>query len=271
MLLTALLLAVVQAGTEFLPVSSSGHLFLLGSVLGIDADPFLVAVDLHIGVALAGIVHYRREYRLMLQGLREPGSQRDFLKRYVAAQAFTLLVAAALAWFLYRPPAVHWSGSGWMTGSAMLLNAAALLSAPRRETVFSDAPLPSLTWRTAAWVGLAQGVAAVPGLSRSGLTIVAGLWSGLAPGHSAAFSFLLAPPVIMLGALYWTTRGWPQAFVMVSSWQSVATALLVMAVTFAVALLALRWTLSWVRTGRIRWFAVWSAAAGAAAFAGTLR
>lgn len=265
MFLAALLLAVVQAGTEFVPVSSSGHLFLFNSLLGDNADPFLVAAHLHGFTALSAVVYYRREFRATVRGLWEGGDARVFVSRYAGAQAVTLLVAGALVALLASTPASQWLTSGRVVGSLMLCNAVVLLAAPRASGEAPPDELPPLSWPMAFWVGLAQGIAALPGLSRSGLTVVVGLRLGLSPAHAASLSFLLAPPVIILAAAYWTLQGWADVSVWFVSWRTVGLAAFISAFTFCVGLLALHWVASWARSGRIRWFAPWSAAVGVAA------
>ena len=261
---TALLFALMQGVTEFLPVSSSGHLSLLALVLGDARRPALIISSLHVVTAAAAIVYYRREYGQAVGGIWKAGAGREFAWRYAAAQVITALVIGALAWLLTQTPAAHWR-SDWMLGGMMLLNAAILLAAPRRHDEPSDGTLPALTWPTAAWVGLAQGIAVVPGLSRSGLTVAAGLRAGLSPAHASAFCFLLAPPVMLLPTLLLVAVWlWPEASAWFSSWQSVAAMLAVILVTFLVALGSLHWTVSWVRAGRLWWFAPWSGLVGIA-------
>ncbi len=266
MLLTALLFALMQGITEFLPVSSSGHLVLLTLFLGDGRRPALLISSLHAVTATVAVVYYRREYGQAVSGIWKPGLRREFAWRYAAAQAITAPVMVAFTWLLTQTPAAHW-GSGWMLGGMMLLNAAILLAAPRRDDEPSDGTLPALTWPTTVWVGLAQGIAVTPGLSRSGLTVAAGLRAGLSPAHASSFCFLLAPPVMLLPTLFAVVWMWPEASAWFSSWQSAAATLVVILVTFLVALGALHWTVSWVRAGRLRWFAPWSGLAGIATIA----
>ncbi len=265
MFLTTLLLAMVQGATEFLPVSSTGHLVVLTQNFGLDSDPLRLAAELHTATALAAVIHYRREYRHALRGFRAPGPEREFVRRYIGAQVVTVLVAMCLAWLLTQTGAAQWRDSLWLTGAMMLCNGAVLLVAPRRKDEPAKGVLPGLTWRMAVWVGMAQGIAALPGLSRSGLTIVAGLRSGLAPRHAASLSFLLAPPVILASALFWSAQFSPDSAGWFTSWRSVFAMLIVALVGFLLASAGLRWVASWARAGRLWWFAPWSLVAGVAA------
>ena len=273
----ALLFAVVQGVTEFLPVSSSGHLVLLALILGGDGEPLFVVSALHVATALAAVIYYRRAYRQAVWGLWQPGPRRRFALRYLAAQASTAAIALPLVWALTQTPAEQWRLSAGLLGGMMLLNAVILLTAPRGaaaasgETLPHDTlphdTLPQLTWRSAAWVGLAQGAATLPGLSRSGLTVAAGRHAGLSRGEAASLSFLLAPPVILATAVFWSAQVWPEPLALFASWQAAGPMLGMAVITFFIALAALHWVVSWVRAGRLWWFAPWSAVLGIATLA----
>ena len=268
MLLTALLRAAAQGVTEFLPVSSSGHLALLTLLLGGDGEPLFVITVLHAATALAAVVYYRRAYWRAVQGVYQAGPGRRFVRKYAGAQAATALAGLPLTLLLLYTPLEQWRLSSGLLGGMMLLNAVVLLIAPRRrDDGVCDNPLPRLTWRSAAWVGLAQGVATVPGLSRSGLTVAAGLQAGLSRADAASLSFLLAPPVIVAAAIFWSAQTWPEPLRLFASWQTAAAMLGMTAITFLIALAALHWVVAWVRAGRLWWFAPWSALLGIATLA----
>ena len=130
--LTALLFAVVQGATEFLPVSSSGHLLLLAILMGAGGgEPFFTAAMLHSATALAAVIYYRRACGQAARGLWRAGPARRFLWRYALAQAATAAVALPLFFILTRTPAAQWRLSLWAIGVAMLVNAVVLLLAPR--------------------------------------------------------------------------------------------------------------------------------------------
>ena len=269
-LITSLLLALAQGATELLPVSSSGHLVLLGILLDSERDPFFVIGWLHLATGLAVVGYWRRLYGQALRGIWRPGPRRRFLMRYAAAQGATGVVGLPLLLVLSRAPASEWGASLWLVGGGMLVNAAALLLAPRRGRqagAGDDERLPGLEWRAAVLVGLAQGLAALPGLSRSGLTMAAGLGAGLAPGDAARLSYLLAGPVMVGAALFWGIRAGSDAAALFADGASAdatsaAAALIMAAAAFAVALGAVRWAVSWVGAGRLWWFAPWSGGLG---------
>ena len=275
--LAALLFAVVQGATEFLPVSSSGHLLLLAILVGDGGEPFFTAAMLHSATALAAVIYYRRACGQMARGLWRAGPARRFLWRYALAQAATAAVALPLFFVLTRTPAAQWRLSLWAIGVAMLVNAVVLLLAPRGGDGGGNgsgggAPaaghgLPGPRWRAALWVGLAQGIAVLPGLSRAGLTVAVGRRAGLDGAAAAGFSFLLAPPVILAAAALWTIQTWPEPKIGLADGQSAGVALAMGAVAFGIALGAIHWTASWARAGRLWWFAPWNAAVGIGALA----
>ena len=261
-----LLYAVVQGVTEFLPVSSSGHLELLGIIVGAPAEPLLLATWLHLATALAAVAYHRRTYRSLVRNVRRDGGARRFVVRCAAAQAVTGAVGTALLLALTQPAAYRWWLSAWLLGVMMLVNAAVLWTAPRGGR-HEAGPLPELSWVQAMGVGLAQALAMVPGLSRQGLTMAAGMHLGLGRRAAADLSLLLAPLVMAAAAALWSARVWPEPLRWFATWESGLALFAMFAATFGLAMVTARWTVSWVEAGRLRWFAPWSAVLGLATLA----
>jgi undecaprenyl-diphosphatase len=187
----AVLLGIVQGLTEFLPISSDGHLTMARAILGLAPDlPFEVLV--HGATLIAILVYFRRRIVELARG-RSP--------RYVAKLALTVVPAVVVALTLrewidaaFATPAIVVVTLA-VTGTALL--SLYLLPAERWAAGHAHAE-PS--WATAWWMGCAQALAILPGISRSGSTIVVGMWLGLAPAAAAEFSFLMGIPAIA-GAL----------------------------------------------------------------------
>ena len=187
-------LAVLQGLTEFLPVSSSGHLVLAQAAMGIDDPAIVVDVALHVGTLFAVLVVYRRDLASLARGLfdgrwREPlllvlGT----LPAVVVGLGFRDQVEVA-----FESPRT--AAYGLFATAAMLFAGEAFR---RRRLGMEPGPL---SWRIALGVGIAQALAICPGISRSGSTIACGLALGLAPAAAARFSFLLAIPAIGGAAL----------------------------------------------------------------------
>lgn len=185
-LVVAVLLGVVQGLTEFLPVSSSGHLALAQLLIPGFTQPGVVFdAMLHVGTAAAVVWFERREIH---RWLTSPAGQR-VLGLLVSGTAATAVVAfpvksTAEAAFL-RP---EWVGVALVITGLVVSLARWVPDGPRDES--------TTTWRQAVLIGLAQGLAVFPGLSRSGLTIVSALGAGLDRSWAARFSFLLGVPAI---------------------------------------------------------------------------
>ena len=180
-------LALVQGITEFLPVSSSGHLVLASHVLDWPDQGLAIDIAVHGGTLLAVIVYFRKEIFRLLSA-REAADRRLLAVIVVASvpvgAAGAVLHAAGTD--MLRDPALI----GWTTLAFGLL----LLAADRLGGVVR--PLESLTWRGAAVIGIFQIAALVPGTSRAGITITASRFLGYRRTDCAALSMLLSIPVI---------------------------------------------------------------------------
>ena len=208
-LVQAIVLGIVQGLTEFLPISSSGHLIVLPALLGWD-DPFLdslaFAVMLHVATLLALLLYFARDWvRLIPAGLAaiRDRSFRDDPDRRLAWLLVAASVPAAIVGVLlndlietvFREPRLV--AVTLVVGAAILWLADRLGSRTRR--------IEQLTLGHALAIGAAQALALVPGVSRSGISISAGLFAGLDREAAARFAFLMATP-ITAGAGLWEAR-----------------------------------------------------------------
>ncbi len=195
-----LILAVIQGLTEFLPVSSSGHLVLArellpgGEKLSSDAT---VEVLLHIGTLLAVIVFYRREILQLALGLMGRGSDPLMQRKLFGFLVLGSLPAALIGLTLEKQIGEIFSHPAF-AASAILVTGGVLFWSRRLPANGPD--LRHLTMRLALVVGIAQAIAILPGISRSGATIVTGMAFGLSMAAAATFSFLLSIPAV-LGAI----------------------------------------------------------------------
>jgi len=194
----AAILGVVQGVTEFLPISSSGHLVLGESLLGLEVDSlksFDVAV--HIGTLVAILGYFWKDFwRMLTFWMKGRDVERRLIMYIVIGTVPAVLAGVFLEdWIdsVFRGVAMV----GWMmiaVGILFLLG----------EKVGGLLRKSKLNWWKALIIGLAQAVALIPGVSRSGSTIVAGLFQGIEREKAARFSFLLGAPA-MLGAGIWTS------------------------------------------------------------------
>ncbi len=189
-LAAAALLGLVQGLTEFLPVSSTAHLILVSEALDLDPERFGLSFDvaLHLGTALAVLLYFARTWiGLAVDVLR----RRWRLPVLVAAGTIPAAAAGVLlegtVSTTFRSPV--WIVVGLVAGSLVIVVVEGIASQHRR--------MGDLTAADAVLMGAAQAVALLPGISRSGITISAGLLCGLAREDATRFSFLLATPVIL--------------------------------------------------------------------------
>jgi undecaprenyl-diphosphatase len=208
-ILQAIVMGIVQGLTEFLPISSSGHLLLVPHMAGWD-DPFITSlaftVMLHVGTLVALFAYFWRDWvRLVPAGLatiRDRSFQGDPDRKLAWLIAVTMPPAVILGVTLndFFEEQVR---QELLVAVTLVIGAGILWMADRlgRRTK----PLGDLGFGAAFGIGLAQAVALVPGISRSGISISAGLFAGLTREGAARFSFLMATP-ITLGAVIWEVR-----------------------------------------------------------------
>lgn len=250
--LQAVLLGIVQGITEFLPVSSSGHLQIAKELLGVEIDNDITFdVTLHAATVLSTIVVMWPEILRLVRGL--------FSRRFNAEQAYVLkillsMIPAGIVGICFGDRLEALFGTLWFVGLMLLATAALLAFAyyarPRRRE--------ELSYRDAFVIGLAQAAATLPGLSRSGSTIATGLLLGNSKESTAHFSFLMVIPVI-LGKMLLDILSGEMAAMEVS--QTALAGGFVAA--FVVGALACKFMIEVVKRGKLIWFALYCAAAGA--------
>jgi undecaprenyl-diphosphatase len=202
-LLRAVVLGIVQGLTEFLPISSSGHLIVTRELFGWDfSDDLTFDVALHLGTTVAVVSFFWREWLLMLRGglawLAGRGSEPDPDPVYNARLLFLLALgsvpaaAVGLAFDLALEDEVR---SSFVVGAMLIVFGAVLYAADRLGR--RSRTVQSSSWRDALLIGAAQAVSLVPGVSRAGVTITAALARDYRRPDAARLSFLLSTPVIV--------------------------------------------------------------------------
>jgi undecaprenyl-diphosphatase len=208
-LVQAIVLGIVQGLTEFLPVSSSGHLIVVPYLLGWH-DPFIdslaFSVMLHIATLLALLVYFREDWlRMIPAGLAaiRDRSLRDDPERRLAWLLVVATIPAVIVGVLLNDPIENAFREARLVAVTLLIGAAILFLADRLGS--KQRPMESIGFPLALGIGLAQALALVPGVSRSGISISAGLFGGLTREAAARFAFLMATP-ITAGAGLWELR-----------------------------------------------------------------
>ena len=201
-LLTVILLGIVEGLTEFLPVSSTGHLILASELLGYDAGAWAVFnVVIQLGAILAVVVLYWRTFWAVAMGLirLEPVSWRFRQKPPIA------FLPAALIGLAFHKQIEALLGQPKVVAVALILGGIAILAIERLVKAATIRGIADIPVVRALGIGLIQCLAMIPGVSRSGATIMGGLTLGVERRTAAEFSFFLAIPT-MLGATCWNWR-----------------------------------------------------------------
>jgi undecaprenyl-diphosphatase len=197
----AAVLGIVQGLTEFLPISSSGHLELFRQILGWQGFDLAFDIALHWGTLFAVLIYFRRDWieltRGVITGFRE---RRMNDPSRLAAKLLVGSIPAAVAGVLLEDLAETVLRSPWVIVTMLALVGVMLLFADRRAQPGPADQIPG--WGATVLIGLAQAVALIPGTSRSGITMLAGISSGLSRASAARFSFLLAAPIIFGAGLF---------------------------------------------------------------------
>lgn len=201
--LHAIYLAILQGFTEFLPISSSGHLVLVPTMLGWEDQGLAFDVAVHVGSLLAVVLYFRHELRRMA---------RDWINSCKSGQtvgdsrlAWALIwgsIPVALAGLSFNTIIEEEMRSPMVIGITTIGFGVLLGMADFKG--FKERDESTLNWNDVMLIGLAQALALIPGTSRSGITITAGLMLGLTRQAAARFSFLLSIPVIIMAGSYQT-------------------------------------------------------------------
>ena len=198
----ALILGVVEGLTEFLPVSSTGHLIVAGSLLGYTGEQAKVfEIAIQAGAILAVVWEYRARLMAAVAGLAsDPGARRfalNLLIAFLPAAVLGLAFSRAIKAHLFAPVPV---------ACAFVAGALVILWAERRQKTRPETirivRVDDMRWTDALKVGFAQALALVPGTSRSGATIIGGMLFGLSRPAATEFSFFLAIPTLLAACAY---------------------------------------------------------------------
>ena len=247
-----LVLAVVQGVTEFLPVSSDGHLVLVQTWLASGGPHLAIDVALHIGTLAAVLVVYRRELSALLRELGA-GSAREL---GLLALASLPLAIVGLAW---KHQIEELFESGRAAAIGLFVSAGFLLFGERARRRHARGPAGrALGWREALWIGGFQALAPLPGVSRSGTTIATALVLGIPSERAARFSFLLSIPAVGGAVLLEVPE-------LVREGGFGPELLLAVLLTFVVGVAALRFLLSFLGRGAFLWCAFYCLALGTGA------
>ena len=185
-------LAVLQGVAEFLPISSSGHLVIGQHLLGLHDAGLRLNVMLHFGTLIAIFAYYRREVWSLLSGcICLKPAEWSYAGKLVAAA-----VPAVPVYFLFHDEIEGLQLNVQMVGALLMFTGAVLIGTRLMPRGTKD-----VSWWRAVWMGVAQAVALLPGVSRSGMTLAAARGSRVEGSKAAEFSFLMSSPLIIGGTV----------------------------------------------------------------------
>ncbi len=189
-IINAIILGLVQGITEFIPISSSGHLVIVAHLLHL-SNAFTFDTLLNIGSLLALIVYYRKKiWSIIVRAVK--GREWPLILKIIAA-----CIPAVIIGLLFDSQISALNDMVWVVTVAMLIVGLLMVVFGHAEASADDREIEkSVDWPTAGKIGLAQTFALIPGVSRSGITILTGLRSRLSAAKAAEFSFLMAIPII---------------------------------------------------------------------------
>jgi undecaprenyl-diphosphatase len=199
LLLKAVILGIVEGLTEFLPISSTGHLIVVGSLLDFnDERGKLFEIVIQSAAIMAVMWEYRAKITSVLAGLQrgEAAAQRfitNVMIAFLPLAVLGLVFGKHIKELLFNPVTV---------AVTSIIGALFILWAEKRQHTISVETVDDLTWRDALKVGFAQALALIPGTSRSGATIIGGLFFGLSRKAATEFTFFLAMPTLIAATVY---------------------------------------------------------------------
>ncbi len=233
-ILDAVLLGLLQALGEFLPISSSAHLVLLPYFRGMEYQGLAFDVLLHAATLLAVLLYFAKDWwELLKNGLTHPTSPKGRMLWYLAAAT----VPAGVAGLLLNDWAENTFRNPLMIAVCLMVFAGILWWADRKGSSNKE---QAVSFRTLMWIGCAQALAIMPGVSRSGITITAALLLGLSRSASARISFLLSTPIIAGAAVLEIGHLSPADFNAPLLWGFFSA--------FAGALVVIGWLMKYIKT-----------------------
>lgn len=252
--LDTIILGLIQGLTEFLPISSSGHLVISESLLGLSSPGMSLEIWLHFGTLLAVLIYFHKRLIHIIGAVVRVGDKESESNNRALFNAIMIgTIPAVIVGLIFKSSIETVFSSPRFAAVMLIVTGLILLSTRWAKTTGCGINIP----RGLA-IGLAQSVAILPGISRSGSTIAMAMHFGIKPSVAAEFSFLLAVPIIAMAFGYDLVFSGASLFASNQIWLFLTGA----AVSFVVGLLSIHYLLKIVRTGRFYLFGFYCLVAG---------
>jgi undecaprenyl-diphosphatase len=246
-LIEALILGLVQGLTEFLPVSSSGHIELVKVIFDQQVkEGLFFTLVLHAATALSTIVIFRKEILGLFTGIVKKGEQSSW--NYILLIIISMIPAALVGFFLEDKIETLFNGNLLLVGTCLLITGIVLFFSDKIKNNENE-----LSPKNALWVGVIQAIAILPGISRSGSTIAGGVLLGIDRAKMAAFSFIMVLPLIV-GASFKKVMDFGTDGI-AAELPDLSALLVAFLAAFVAGLFACKWMISLVKQSKLSWFA----------------
>ena len=243
----SLILGLIQGITEFLPVSSSAHLVLGSEYLKYSSPGIVFETSVHLATTAVVAVYFRTDIWNLLLGI-----QKDTVARmYCVKILMAFSVTGILGFGLMQLNILEYLQTSVFSGSMLIITSLVLVSARWARNSRFQRTEWEMSWKAALLMGLAQGVSILPGISRSGATIVTGLWLGSSKQSVAIFSFLLSIPTILAASIVGILTAPPM------SHDDVGDVIAGSIVAFIFGYIAIQWLMRWLQNDRIWVFSLY--------------
>lgn len=254
-----IILGIVQGASEFLPISSSGHLVVLYNIFSVTENNILLSIILHIATLLAVIICYRKQLFLLI---KNPFCQTN--KKLIIASIPTVIIVVLLKGIVEKSFSGNFVIAGFLITAIILIVSQLVSNKQNNNTILTkssvfltkseDITNLNINYKQAVLIGTMQGVAIFPGISRSGSTIATGLICGVSKRDSADFSFLLSIPIIVAGMLFEVLEIFAGNVVVTIPAITLTVGFLF---SFLSGLLSIKLMLNFVKNKNLIWFSVY--------------
>ncbi|WP_055447554.1 undecaprenyl-diphosphate phosphatase [Lacinutrix mariniflava] len=252
-IIDSIILGIIQGLTEFLPVSSSGHLELGKAILGDNSVPeesLLFTVVLHFATALSTIVIFRKDIIDIIKGLFKPGINED--QRFAGKIIISMIPAVIVGLFFEEQLEQLFGGNIMLVGCMLLVTAVLLFLADKAKSTNKE-----VSFKNALIIGISQAIAMLPGISRSGATISTSVLLGNDKTKAARFSFLMVVPLIF-GKIAKDLVGGDLSF----ESQNITALGAGFVAAFISGLFACTWMIALVKKSKLSYFAIYCVIVG---------